>query len=139
MGDASHAQTALCVVTTGHERDSTLGPRAVDLAAVLRASGQLSCFVEREGQSLAKLMKIHSAAAVLVVGPGGTILRLENGSELRLNGGIGVLRLRNVLKGGRDNLVDACGLGPGKCSSTAPPPQPLQIHFFRTASCFTEQ
>ena len=101
------------IVTTGHERDSTLAPRAAELAALMSARGQPSTFVDREGQSLTKMMKLHSAGAVLVVSPGGTSLRIEDGSELRLNGGIGVLRLRTVLKGGRDNMVDACRLRAG--------------------------
>eukprot|EP00966_Prymnesium_polylepis_P038760 899511-Prymnesium_polylepis.1 len=59
-------------------------------------------------------MTLHGATACLIVSPGGTQLRFaEGGAEFRLHGGIGVLRLRNVLGGGRDNMVDACGLGAG--------------------------
>jgi hypothetical protein len=41
------------------------------------------------------------------------MLRLSNGSEHKLHGGMGVLRLRNVAGGGADNMVDACGLRSG--------------------------
>ena len=40
-------------------------------------------------------------------------VRLSNGSEHKLHGGMGVLRLRNVAGGGADNMVDACGLRSG--------------------------
>jgi len=41
------------------------------------------------------------------------MLRLSNGSEHKLHGGMGVLRLRSVAGGGADNMVDACGLRSG--------------------------
>ena len=41
------------------------------------------------------------------------LLRLSNGSEHKLHGGMGVIRLRNVAGGGADNMVDACGLRSG--------------------------
>lgn len=103
----------ICVVTTGHERDGTLASRALELAGFLTLNGQPSLFVEREGQSLTKMMNFYSADAALIVSPAGTSLRLKSGALMRLHGGIGVLRIRKLLKGGRDNMVDACELQPG--------------------------
>ena len=76
--------------------------------------------------TLNKLMAEHSASAVLVVDGSGTHLTLrdESGSsssgqnstrkkEFRLHGGLGVLRLRNVLGGGNDALTSVCELREG--------------------------
>lgn len=55
----------------------------------------------------------NAADAVLVVGVNGTLLRLSNGAEHKLHGGIGVVRMRNVGSGNSDNMVEACGLRAG--------------------------
>jgi hypothetical protein len=60
-----------------------------------------------------KILEKHAAEAVLVVGSTGTLLRLSNGCDHKLHGGMGVLRLRTLCSGGADNMVDACGLRPG--------------------------
>ena len=101
------------VVTTDHSAQHTA--RAQQLASELSLNGQLdaSIFVPREGETLVKLLERNAAQAVLVVGVAGTLLRLSNGSEHKLHGGMGVLRLRALAAGGADNMVDACGLRRG--------------------------
>ena len=102
------------VVTTGHTRDSALPLRARALAAELSNSGQCAAtYDDREGRSLTKLAAHHDADAVLVVDSCGTQLRLRDGTDFKLHGGLGVLRLRNVLCGGEDTLVSVCGLREG--------------------------
>lgn len=77
--------------------------------------------------SLSKMIKEHEASAILVVDASGTHLQLAadgdhsssrssgsvSGAEFRLHGGIGVLRLRNVLGGGNDALCQSCGIREG--------------------------
>ena len=109
------------VVTTGNDRDATAESRALDLIEALSAHGGVSAaFASRYNSSsrpatLSKLLSEHNAAAILVVDACGTHLRMcDETHELRLHGGLGVLRVRNILQGGgTDNLCTVCQLKPG--------------------------
>jgi hypothetical protein len=104
-------QTAL--VTTGHSRGAPFGA-ARELVEGLGAAGVGARFVAREGASLAKLLEgSPEVSCVLVVGEQGTSLRMRSGANLRIDGGLGVLRMRTVLGGGEDKMVAACGLRDG--------------------------
>ncbi len=107
---------SLCLVTTGKERDPSLGVAARALSDELCACGRgvRARFVEREEQTLVKMLDAaREAVGVLVVSSAGTLLRMRDGGEMRLHGGIGVLRLRNVLGGGEDKLISACEIRRG--------------------------
>ena len=110
--DARQPQRVV-VVTTGHDRDITADARASALAAQLNVHGHLrALLVPRYSTSatpdtLTKLLSRHAADVVLVVDGKGTHARMLNGSDLQLHGGLGVLRVRNVLNGMNDNLISA--------------------------------
>lgn len=111
---------AQVIVTTGNDRDVTAAPRSAALAEALDAcAGINAVWVSRFANSvrpatLVKMLVEHSAVAILVVDSSGTLLRLSSGAEFKLHGGLGVLRLRNVLSGGHDVLTsDVCGLREG--------------------------
>lgn len=112
VADAGGPSASFCVsrviVTT--DREAAHASRAAALAAALDGTdGMAAVYVPRRAENLAKLLSTHGAQAVLVVGAGGTSLRLSNGVEYRLHGGMGVVRLRSFEAGGADNLVDPCG------------------------------
>lgn len=117
--DASSRPLLRCLVTTGNDRDVSAAPRSVQLADVLnRHGGVAALWVSRFETSvrpttLVKMLEEHGADAVLVVDGSGTLLRLGTGAEFRLHGGLGVLRVRNALRGGSDALVAVCGLREG--------------------------
>ena len=105
------------IVTTGNDRDVTAAPRAQNL--VNNLNSVTAFFISRFADSvrpatLVKMLEEHAADAILVVDSSGTLLRLRSGSEFKLHGGLGVLRVRNVLGGGNDVLTsEACALREG--------------------------
>lgn len=107
------------VVTTGNDRDPTAEARARELVGALNAHhGVRAVWASRyhtasRPLTLVRMLEEHTAAAVLVVDGAGVHLRLRDGAEFRLHGGLGVLRLRNVLGGGSDNLASVCALREG--------------------------
>ena len=130
------------LVTTGNDRDPTATPRSEALVETLNAHGGsihavwASRYDRSKPMSLTKMLKEHAASAILVVDASGTHLQLAadtsaesghadnsnnssssgrsgGGAEFRLHGGIGVLRLRNVLGGGNDALCQSCGIRQG--------------------------
>mmetsp|Transcript_4630 Transcript_4630/g.7835 ORF Transcript_4630/g.7835 Transcript_4630/m.7835 type:complete len:293 (-) Transcript_4630:47-925(-) len=111
MEEAIKCKTIL--LTTGHQPCSAYAEHALFLMQQLSSHSIQAIFVEREGQTLAKMLEEHEADMVLVVSARGTMLRLRGGAEHCLHGGIGVLRLRAADAGRPDNLVRVCGLQPG--------------------------
>lgn len=116
---AIDAQPCRVVVTTGNDRDATATGRSQQLCETLCRHGVSAVWASRyfsasRPQTLTKLSKEHNASAVLVVDGTGTRLQMnEKLAEFKLHGGLGVLRLRNVLGGGEDALCSTCGLREG--------------------------
>lgn len=109
------------VVTTGNDRSRDSAEHAEALSIKLNEYGRGVCAIwafrygGSKPLSLTKMLKEHAAAAVLVSDGSGTHLQLgcDGKAEFRLHGGLGVLRLRNVLGGGEDALGSVCGLREG--------------------------
>jgi 16S rRNA (guanine1516-N2)-methyltransferase len=118
---------SLCVVTTGNDRDVTAEARSRALVEQLTDHGGVRAVwasryhTASRPATLTKLLSQHGADAVLVVDGNGTHLKTGDGSELRLHGGLGVLRVRNVLSGGNDNLVAAWCAPPFACMRARAP------------------
>jgi hypothetical protein len=110
---ALDSQEPRYVVTTGHDDDATAEARATTLVAQLNAYGHCRAVLvprfstSAKPDTLSKLLSRHLAHAVVVVDGKGTHARMASGSDLQLHGGIGVLRVRNVLNGLNDNLISA--------------------------------
>lgn len=123
--DAAVVPIVRVVVTTGNDRDPTATPRSEALVETLNAHDCSICaevasrYDRSKPMSLTKMIKEHEASAILVVDSSGTHLQLaaddetKASAEFRLHGGIGVLRLRNVLGGGNDALLESCGIRKG--------------------------
>ena len=92
-GDEASARR-ICEALCGHGVRATFAPR-------------------RSGESIAKMLAAADAADAVVVGARGAVLRRADGTECRLHGGMGVLRVRTLQRGERDPLVDVCGLREG--------------------------
>ena len=113
------------VVTTGNDRDPTSAPRSEELCKVLNQHNVCAIWASRydrsKPMSLTKMLKEHGATVILVVDSCGTHLQAaaagnaasDGAAEFKLHGGIGVLRLRNVLGGGNDALCQNCGIREG--------------------------
>ena len=118
---AIDARRARVLVTTGNDRDPTAGGRSQALCEALNqhcARQLLAIWESRFAASvrpatLVRMLEDHAADFILVVDSSGTLLRLRGGAEFRLHGGIGVLRVRNVLGGGNDALTSVCALREG--------------------------
>lgn len=118
---AADARRLRILVTTGNDRDNTAADRAQALCSTLGAhdcAALLTMWVSRFANSvrpatLVKMIDEHSASCILVVDGSGTLLRMRSGAEFRLHGGLGVLRVRNVLRGGSDALTSVCALREG--------------------------
>lgn len=109
------------VVTTGNDRDPSAEPRARALVVALNQHGGVrAAWASRFEHSasrpatLTRLLAAGDALAALVVDSAGVHLKMRSdASEFRLHGGLGRLRMRNVLSGGSDNLTAVCGLQEG--------------------------
>lgn len=69
--------------------------------------------VPRGRASLSELCEAARAEAALVAGRQGLSLQSADGLSLRWHGSMGVVRVRALERGGRDAMVEACGLVPG--------------------------
>lgn len=107
------AQVCTVLVTT--DKRGSYQPQAERLVGELAAAGQPARLVERHaGSTLSKLLDANPDAEALLVVDERATLRMRDGAETRLHGGIGVLRLRHLAKGGSDAMVEACGLQAGE-------------------------
>jgi len=104
----------MAVLVTTDKRGS-YQHQAERLVGELAAAGQPARLVERHaGSTLLKLLDANPDAEALMVVDERATLRMRDGAETRLHGGIGVLRLRHLAKGGSDAMVEACGLQAGE-------------------------
>lgn len=115
-----------CVVVTigASYRDPTAEARARALVETLNAYGSgngsvRACWASRyqpttsKPATLTKLMAVHEAQAAVVLDANGTHMKTSDGTEFKLHGGLGVLRVRSVMSGANDTLASICALRAG--------------------------
>ncbi|MDI3327281.1 MAG: class I SAM-dependent methyltransferase [Alicyclobacillaceae bacterium] len=95
------------LVTTAGRSDPALEFRAMEAARELGVP-----YEPRAGRSLDDLLSLREACWVLVVGREGLFL-YAGGRRFPYHPGMAVGRLRQILQGGRDPLLEAAGVRPG--------------------------
>lgn len=97
------------IVTAALRSKPTLESRAREVAQELNAA-----YVTRRDNGLPKLFAAHpEAERVLVVQSGRLLLVSRSGEELFYHPNTAFLRLGNLLRSGRDLLIEAAAIGPG--------------------------
>lgn len=106
---AAAALRADLFVTTALEAPPALEARARTIAAELTAP-----YVPRRDLGMAKLFKARpEAERAILVQTGRLLLLTRDGKEFFYHPNMAFLRLGNLLRGGRDLLTEAAGIGPG--------------------------
>lgn len=96
------------IVTTAERPDASLVERAVRLAGELQAP-----YVPRRGDTLRKMARRHGTEGVLVVSPDQVKFAAEGRPPLFFHPGMSLIRIKRLLAGGADAMLDVAGVAPG--------------------------